>query len=98
MGRRPKFVWSRCTYSIRLGFSNVVAHADDDTGTDKVSRRPRIETVNGGCELLRGHHSADGSRSGSTAPVPGIAEELLDPLCRIDFPCINVALAVHAYL
>src|ERR1700680_57149 len=48
--------------------------------------------------LIRGHHSAHGGRSGAAAAVPAIAEKLLDPFCGIDFPCINVALAVHAHL
>jgi hypothetical protein len=48
--------------------------------------------------LIRSQHSAHGRRSRAATPDPTIAEELLDPFCGIDFPCIDVALAVHAHL
>ena len=48
--------------------------------------------------LLRSDGSAHDRRSGSAAPGAAVAEKPLDPLPGVDFPGVEVALAVQAHL
>src|ERR1700679_585841 len=83
---------------IRSHGIRLVTHDGSETqlrhDSGNVSKFYRVEETRSLCR----HWSTNRRRAGPTAPVPAITLEFLDALPGIDFPGVEVALAVLAYL